>query len=443
MTNLRATQTGSGWDVDDTKAGPVSAELDGNGRPTGRMLDDRGQVVAGAGSMAERAAARYASKFRPGISEFIGNGDSYGANSGASVGTNGFMSKLMAYAATKGLVASNFSLGSTTVARMTLNAKLSGASAYSSMWRLPVTNDMLFAMLIGLNDLRGAPYVIGGTVNAGCGPSGEALRTFRARLMYMVAHHLIPETQKVRSLTLQPDGVTYALNPDVQYTGTWTVGNVSAAVVTAASCTTGTGSATFTTGPGDLIVYSYFVRKSTDVIGQDIVIDGVSYGSLSANCDYEASYAPTCRVFRVPYAESHTVTVTRNAAAVLPEHVACVDTTQDFGATMMYATPVNLLDAAGVGWSSGNTLNGIEANSLTGTPAADLRGSGGLARMAATIHEVMAQMHAWGFNVFPVEVNAGFDPRTMLSADNLHPNDAGHNAIYTPFARAIDTLIGR
>ena len=48
MSNLRATQTGTGWDVDDTKSGPVSAELDGNGRPTGRMLTDDGQVVGGA-----------------------------------------------------------------------------------------------------------------------------------------------------------------------------------------------------------------------------------------------------------------------------------------------------------------------------------------------------------------------------------------------------------
>ena len=435
MTNLRATQTGSGWDVDDTKSGPVSAELDGNGRPTGRMLTDDGQVVGGGGSMIERAAARYKAKYQAGVSQLIATGDSYGIEES---GGNGY-TDLMAAAFASDFRCSNFAEGSSTTARYTKNTRHNGSNTALTAHRLRVERDWLIYGMVGFNDLRGGPYTIGGTLNAGCGPSGEAMRSYRKRLMYMVSHFCIPDANKVRALEFDGSGA-YALNPAVTYTGTWTVGNAGIGADQVASTTTGTSAAEMTTPAGDLVVVAYLNRLGAASPGVTIEIDGVDYGEMSNAATYDAAFAPTCAIYQVPYAESHTVKLSRNGVSMSWEWVACVDTSTDFGATMIWAPPSQLLDAASTGWSSGNTLNGIAANSITG-PSADLRGEGGRLRFESVQHETMRELYELGFNVVPVDINVGFDPNTMMDADTVHRNADGHKAMFRPFEWAVRRLI--
>jgi lysophospholipase L1-like esterase len=60
-----------------------------------------------------------------------------------------------------------------------------------------------------------------------------------------------------------------------------------------------------------------------------------------------------------------------------------------------------------------------------------------VAQYNAEIAARVAAVKADGRRVTLVDVNGIFDPTTMVSADNIHPNDAGHAALANAFIAAL------
>ena len=377
---------------------------------------------------ANTAATRYSKKYRPGVSKLLIVGDSYAAGSGASVAANAFAEILKARYAGK-LVMDNYGISGRPLSSYGLAPCLTTGATPAG--RVQIDPGDVVCGVLGLNDLRGVD-VSGGT--AGCGPGPDNFPYLQTKVLAFVAQWLVPESAKIR---LRNQAQT-ALNPGMTFSVAFTEslnGNASAAYTNSAG-------AYFqcTTPKGDLIIIS-FLKDSTASGNWTITIDGTAYPVVSSIAKYD-TWSQTAIAIRVPTTSTHVVRVTNTSGVVLAaEWVSCVDTSTDFGATLVYSAPTYLNDGVNIGWGqTGFTVNSPTANALTGSAAYAL-GNGGCDRFGESIIRAMNYCSGLGFNIVLSHARVGFEAASMIGVDTIHPNDAGHFQFAKSFADGIDSLL--
>lgn len=387
-------------------------------------------------SQIQRAASRYALKFRPGISRADGIGDSYMVGSGVTAGGSSFYNLLRTDLGDK-FSFSNYGFGARPISAYVKANKNSGNGPASTSVLTPLIDDVTFGV-IGFNDVRGVNDL--STITPpGCGTDPENMPNMITRTQAMATWFMVPETSRVRPKLL--DNVTP--NPAVTFTGGWNhSGHNGYQGVSYSNAINATAS--FTTTPGDLIILRYVSANGLPAgLGNvSVTIDGVEVfnGSFKSTFDI---WAIDCMMFRCQTAGAHKVVLKQLSATgnVMFHSCDCVDTSTDFSGTFLYSTPGNIGDGAGVGWSlAGAPLNGANAAGATGA-SVRLYNGGGLALFREAIDEAMWALFELGFNVVNVRVWPEWRIDCHVHTDGVHPNNAGHSLIYQKFRHAFRTLI--
>jgi hypothetical protein len=396
-------------------------------RPVGYNRMDRARPVGDAlPGQLERAAARYASKFRQGVSRLIGVGDSWTAGQGASSPDKNYYNQLKASAAAL-MPTSSFASSGKTVTEYRQNALADGVGAATLALHQPQIDDLVFGIW-ALNDLRGG--------SAECGNNPVNWPQFQKRLQAVATWLMVPETARTRMHTL----TNSAANPACTFIGTWVhtgfAGNLNFSYTQTVN-----NSVSFTTPVGNLLVLRFGIDAASTGLWK-VEVDGVEVAQVSSKATYN-NWALSSHIIRLATNQAHTVKLTLLSGDVMMlDSVDCVDMGSDFSATLVYSAPGYLLDAAGSGWSAaGGTANGATANGVSGA-SVYLYNNGGCDRFAFTMDEAMTQLWELGFNVVNCRARNGFNPDWHTSSgDRLHPNDQGHNHLFHGFYSAISYIL--
>lgn len=411
------------------KSGTLGAPAGGI-RPIGYNLQDSvySDILA-IGSRNTRSMLRFQQKapVRPQLNIL---GDSYCAGNGAT-SSNGWAQQIATELAAVATV-SNYGFAGRPMCMYTTAPRISGTGASTSS-QIQILPTSVTLSIMGLNDLRGAGADGGGP--GGAGPDPNTLAEVRNKAQAVAAYACIPEANKVRMRNLAES----ALNPNVTFTGSYTQGYGPNGMTQVIFTATQGATISFTSPVGDLLVVSLprFVNASA-TCGWSITIDGISYPFLFTKGLYE-SYSESLAIIKLPNVAAHSVVLTAvtdsGTQSVMAQWIGCVDSTQDFGGTFIYSTPVDLGDgAATFGWNAPSyDRNSATANSATGSAAYNY-GNGALKRMASAIDDAMQELSEFNFNIIKVDCNQGWVYTAMISeAAGVHPNDAGHAHILDKF----------
>lgn len=367
----------------------------------------------------------------PNVGYFVG--DSYTGGAGAT-GGNGFAQILAAELAG---VASwgNYGWPGYPLSKYSSAPKGAG-SGPANAGQIQITKQTVTVSQIGLNDLRGVSQ--DSVATTGCGPNPDNYWTLRSKVQAMATHFLVPESAKVRMQTVDQT----ALNPALTFTGSWTRGlnGNSNFVYTTDVNVTVSG----TTAPGNILIIRMGRGSAEAATYFDLTVDGVAYPATYFKAAYDG-WAQDCAIFRLPSNGAHKFTITSRlpgGGACVLESVDCVDASSDFSAAFVYGVPLYLADGSNIGWGlTGITANSASANGATGG-AAWAYGNGASDRFEAAIDSAMNELSAMGFRIYKAAVKAGWSQTNMLSADTIHPNDAGHAHLATKFRSVLRPLFG-
>jgi hypothetical protein len=389
------------------------------------MVGEGGATVSRSNQI-ERAIERYRAKHRKGTSRACLPGDSYALGNGASVAANSYYGKLKAALAGQ-FAFSNYGVGGQPMVAYLRQASNDGADV-SNFKSWQVLADDLFPIMMGLNDLRGS--------NTACGSNPVNLAQMSARAQAVATWLMVPEAAKVRMHTVGDAGA----NPAVTFAGTWNHGGFGGDPMMSYSTTAG-ATASFTTPKGNLLV----IWTAVDVASTNqctVTVDGVQVSAWSTAAAYD-NWSLSCHIVPLTTNQAHNVVLTQvGAGNMMSSAAACVDTTQDFGATLIYSPPGYLTDAAAAGWSdAGGALNGATAQAL-GTAGPYVLNNAGSDRFAVAMWDAMDQLFNLGFNVAYVPARAGFIPAQHIAADKVHPNDLGHDHIFKAFNGVMSRMAG-
>lgn len=379
----------------------------------------------------ERAAFRFKLKFIRGITRAMGVGDSYMLGSGASAAAKAMFGLISAELG-RYFAFLNFGFSGKPMSAYQYAPLVSGSGPASLNLLEPVPSDLFFGIL-GLNDLRGVNAGGGGT--GGCGSDPANFPQMQAKAQALVTWLLAPETSRVRMHTKTNSGP----NPAVTFTGTWDhAGGFGANF----SFSSGSGDkAAFTTPPGDLLVIRFGADASSSTTCS-VTVDGVVMGYFSSKALYD-NWSLSSIIIPLPTNRAHEVVLTQTSSGnMMVDSVDCVDTSTDFGGTLLWSAPAYLPDGAGIGWSSagGGAANGANAAGASGATAW-LYNNGGSDRFAAALETAMNELFMLGFNVVNVHARTGFKQDTHVAADDLHPNDFGHAHLADPFRHGMRLLV--
>lgn len=395
----------------------------------GRLLafeSEAGDVTFPRSAQVERLVGRYRVKHKPAVSRAVASGDSYAAGVQASSAAKSYYGLMKARFGSS-FAFSNYGNSGKGMVNYLNGALLDGAGA-ATLQQFQVLPDDLFMGVWGLNDLRGA--------DSACGPSPANLPQMQAKMQAVATWLMIAEIDKVRAHTIGDAGA----NPLVTYAGAWNHGGFGGDPTMSYSSADG-ASASFTTGKGNLLVI--WVGVDTGSTNQCTVkVDGTVVGSWSTKAAYD-SWSLSCVLVPLENNARHDVVLTQvGAGNLMWKGAACVDTSQDFGASLLYSPPCYLSDSAGAGWSdAGGALNGATAQAL-GSSGPYVLNNAGSDRFAAAQNEAMNQLFGLGFNVACVPARVGFKPEAHIGADKIHPNDLGYEHLHKPFAGIFNMITG-
>jgi hypothetical protein len=385
-------------------------------------------IAEGAGSMLDRARHRYAVKAAATLPLLNIIGDSWADGQGAT-GSNGFAQQLITeFAAVTN--ASGYGYAGEPIAGYSSAPRLSGSGA-SNASKIQILPNSITVGILGLNDCKGGQ--VGGTLG-GCGTNPINFAAMRSKVHAMATHFLTPESSKVRMQNIAQTAVNPALT--LGGGGTWILGyNLNTGCIYNATTPV---SITLTTAVGNLIIFR-FMQATGAGTAWTLTIDGVSYPNLDCDCPF-GNWSQTAIIVRVPTVAAHTVVLTSTAGYAMMESVDCVDASKDFGATLIYSTPLYIIDATGKGWDLSLTANSAVEAGVTGA-LAWMYADGGCERFSLMLDNAMRELYELGFNVVPAQCLSGWRKDAMLATDGLHPNDYGHAFLKTKFSAYMRSLL--
>jgi hypothetical protein len=407
-------------------AGGWAVDLDGALRPAAPFA-----AMPYTATQLSRAAARF--KLKRTAPAVYFSGDSY-ANGNGATGGNGFAQQLATEIGAMAAVG-NYAYSGRSIPDYTFAPKVSGTGPADASQVL-IARDSITCVPIGLNDIRG----IGTSTNAnGCGPNPDRFAALRSKVQGMAVHWLTPEAAKVRMTNVAHTVVNPALTLGAAYTVGF--GGRPDHIYMA----TDAGTISFTTPVGDLLV----LRPSRDAAGISTwtpTVDGVVYPSFTTRTAYD-NWTEDCVLIKLPTVAAHTVVLTPGTVAgtesAMMGTCACVDTTTDFSASLIYTTPPYLNDGSlgNAGWNiAGANANSATAASAVGS-AAWAYGNGAVDRFSAAIDDAMHELWQLGFNVIKAPLLSGWEKSTMLAADFVHPNDLGHGHYKRVYRQPLFSLL--
>lgn len=386
------------------------------------------QLVADQNAMLDRAVARHRLKHRAGITRLSIVGDSWAAGNGASTGAKSWAG-LTATAQAAQFAVSNYGYSGRPVTNYAWAPRISGTGPADIYTFTPLMDDV-FAGIWGLNDLCGVDSNAQST--GGCGPDPTNFPQWQSRVQAVATWLMIPEASRVRAHNAANSGA----NAAVTYAGgAWNHGGYSNNPGFSFGTNAG-DTCQFTTTKGDLLVLR-FGAPNTANGAMRIEVDGVTLTEVNKNGGFDAYFLMDCIIIRLDTNAQHVVRLTQVGGGNLMFHSCdCVDSSRDFGGTLLYSPPTRLTLA---GWAAGAKAN--DPTTQAAGVAAWLYGNGGSDRFAQALHEAMSDLYDRGFNVAPIHVRAGFNPNVCTSSgDWLHPNDSGHWHIFNKFSAALSRM---
>lgn len=401
-------------------------------------LDDASaQLVARTGIISpySRALRRLQAK-RFGLNRLIVYGDSYGQGVGAATPTTGGYAYLLN---TK--YGSNFSGG---FVQGAVSSQTTGAYISPTLNDLKLTaNDVLFG-IVGLNQVR--LY----------GPSPDVMKDTQLVTEAALAWMALPESNKIRSH--DPNNIAANVpNPAVTYSGTWTHTWTPAHATKRFSYSNALNStATMTVPAGNDTLYLVACKSVSNTNQFTITVDGVVVSTQSAGgSSYNQAlnnFDPFLFKLKIDPSTAHTVVLTQSTAPgnLMWCEVMFFNSLTIDGPTVLVGNHVDLSPA---GWAVAATLgsySNVKANDPASVSATFgqawipqwMYGSGGMHAQHRAIKQACENLANDGLNVVYLDTANKFDPVAHISADNVHPNDAGHIVLTQPFSAFIGGVLG-
>ncbi len=329
-------------------------------------------------------ASLYAQKHRPGLSYLNVIGDSWPTGNGASVGAKAFASLLAARYGGAFRV-SNYGYSGRPISGYQQAPRISGTNQTNAALIQTARDDVTVGIL-GLNDLNGIDVNAG---NTGCGSNPANFPNLMTRVQAVATWFMAPESSRMRMHTLNNSGA----NPAVTFSGTWNHGGFQGNPNFSYNGNAANGEyVQMVTPPGDLLIIRHATAPGSGTMR--VTVDGTDVLDRNPASQFENFFAIDSTIVKLPTGGAHTVRLTAVGSTLLMiDSVDCVDTSNDFGATLLYSPPPYLTTA---GWAA--TTNSPNSSTVAGATGASawLYDNGGCDRFGAAIREAMSSLYDMG-----------------------------------------------
>jgi len=362
--------------------------------------------------------------------------DSYGQGVGATVPTVGGYAYLL-----NTQFGSSFGGG---FVQGAVSSQTTGAYISPVLNDLKLNNSDVIFGIFGLNQIR--LY----------GPSPSVMMDTQSVTEAAIAWMALPEENKIRSH--DPNNIAAGVpNPVVTYSGTWTYTWTPAHATKRFVYSNALNStATATVPAGNDTLYLIACRSVSNTNQFTITVDGVVVSTQPAGgSSYNQAlnnFDPFLFKVKIDPSTAHTVVLTQSSAPgnLMWCELMFFNTKTINGPTVLVGSHVNLSAA---GWAVGATLGSYtdaKANdpaSVSATFAQTwnpqwMYGAGGMLAQQRIIKQACENLANDGLNVVYLDTSSEFNPAAHLSADNVHPNDAGHRVLTRPFASFLAKVFG-
>lgn len=265
--------------------------------------------------------------------------------------------------------------------------------------------DKQCAVIIGSNDLWGAYNPEDPTKQRLTSYDSIKEKVFKASLFQIVVNLLIE--RKATALNIGYEGIWDDTNVKTPYAANLNLGkksNVKGAMATAHTS-------------GTAVYIGYIIERNGNATA-DVLIDGIKVGSLSSSGDTsnDTIWGPGTARFGGLSPGQHTIEVimtSSNGDSFLISYIAGSD--HSAAPKILLSNIIPMSEPAYImSYSSKQTVT----------------------RYNKIIADLISELTADGFDIRPVDNHSSIDPTTDLTADGIHPNDAGHRKIYETFRAA-------